>query len=74
VPVARDPLGLDDLAGRKGRGADVADLALVHEVAEGRQGLLDVGVGAWAVDLVEVDPVGAQSPQRVLDLADDPAS
>jgi hypothetical protein len=46
----------------------------VHEVAERRQGLLDVGVGARAVDLVEVDVVGVQPPQGVLDLADDPAS
>jgi hypothetical protein len=73
VAVARDPLRLDDLAGGEGGGADVADLALVHEVAERRQGLLDVGVGARPVDLVEIDPVGAQPPQRVLDLADDPA-
>ena len=27
-----------------------------------------------AVDLVEVDPVGAEAPQRVLDLGDDPAA
>jgi hypothetical protein len=26
------------------------------------------------VDLVEVDPIGGQPPQRVLDLGDDPAS
>ena len=59
MAVTRHPLGLHDLAGGKGRGANVADLALVDEVAERRQGLLDVGVGARPVDLVEVDPVGA---------------
>ena len=74
APVARGPLRLDDLAGREGGGADVADLALVDEVAERRQRLLDVGARVGAVDLVEVDPVGAQPPQRVLDRADDPAA
>ena len=73
VAVARDPLGFDDLAGRERRGADVADLALVDEVGERAEGLLDVGVGARAVDLVEVDPVGVQAAQRVLDRPDDPA-
>ena len=72
-PVARDPLRLDDLAGGEGGGADVADLALMHEVAERRERLVDVGPRVGAVDLVEVDPVGAQPPQRVLDRTDDPA-
>ena len=71
--LAGDPLGLDDLAGGEGGGTDVADLALVDEVGERAEGLLDVGVGARAVDLVEVDPVGVEAAQRVLDLADDPA-
>ena len=53
--------------------AEVADLALVHEIAQRAEGLVDVGVGVGAVDLVEVDPVGVQAPQRVLDAADDPA-
>ena len=43
--LARYPLGLDDLAGGEGRGADVADLALVDEVGEGTQSFLNVGVG-----------------------------
>ena len=34
VTLARDPLRFDDLAGREGGVADVADLALVHEVGE----------------------------------------
>ena len=74
VAVARDPLRLDDVAGGEGGRADVADLALVHEVAERRQRLLDVRARIEAVHLVEVDPVGAQPPQRVLDRADDPAA
>src|SRR5204863_551474 len=57
------PLGLDDRLGGEGRAADVADLALADEVGEGAEGLVDVGVGLGAVDLVEVDPVGAQAPE-----------
>ena len=53
--------------------ADVAHLALMDEVAQRRQRLVDVGVDGRPVDLVQVDPVGAQPPQRVLHLADDPA-
>jgi hypothetical protein len=46
----------------------------MDEVGERAERLLDVGLGLEAVDLVEVDPVGAQPSQRVLDLADDPAA
>ena len=63
------PLRLDDRLGGEGRAADVADLALADEVGEGAERLVDVGVRLGAVDLVEVDPVGAQAPQAVLDLA-----
>jgi hypothetical protein len=45
----------------------------MHEVAQRPQRLVDVGVRLGAVDLVEVDPIGLQPPQRVLDLGDDPA-
>ena len=54
--------------------AEVADLALVNQVGECAEGLVEVGLGVPAVDLVEVDPVGAEPAQRVLDLADDPAA
>jgi len=70
---ARHPLGFDDLASGEGGGADVADLALADEVGEGAEGLLDVGVGARPVDLVEVDVVGLEAAQGVFDGADDPA-
>ena len=72
--LPRHPLRLDDLRGRERRGADVADLAGADQVGERAERLLDVGVVGGAVDLVEVDPVGLQAPQRVLDLADDPAA
>jgi hypothetical protein len=54
------PLGLDDLRGREGGVADVADLALMHEITERAEHLVDVGVGIRAVDLVEIDPFGPQ--------------
>jgi hypothetical protein len=71
--VACGPLRLDDLARRKGGGADVADLALVHQVGKPAERLLDVGVRIEAVDLVKVDPIRAQPPQRIFNrLADSP--
>jgi hypothetical protein len=54
--------------------AEVADLAVVDEVGERPEGLVDVGAGVRAVDLVEVDPVGVQASQGLLDSADDAAS
>src|SRR6202021_3040047 len=39
--IARGPLRLDDARGREGRGAEGADLALVAEVRERPQRLLD---------------------------------
>ena len=74
VAGARGPLRLDDLAGRVGGGADVADLALLDEVGQRAEGFLNVGFGVRSVDLVEVDPVGAEPLEGVLDLGDDPAA
>ena len=71
--LAGDPLGLHDLRRRVGRGADVAHLALGHEVGQRAERLVVVGPRVPAVDLVEVDPVGLQALQRGLDLAHDPA-
>jgi hypothetical protein len=45
----------------------------VDEVGERAERLVEVGVRVRAVDLVEVDVVGAEPAQRVLDLGDDPA-
>ena len=67
------PLGLDDVGGGHRRVADGADLAAADQVGQGRQRFLDVGVRIGSVDLVEVNPVGLQAPQRVLDLGHDPA-
>ena len=69
----RDPLRLDDLVCRKGRGAEDSDLALPLQIGECPEGLLDVGAWVRAVHLIQVDPVGLQPPQTVLDLTDDPA-
>ena len=74
VAGVRGPLCLDDLARRVGGGADVADLALVDEVGQRAEGFLNVGFGVRSVDLVEVDPVGPEPLERVLDLGDDPAA
>ncbi len=74
VPLlARDVLGLDDLGGGIGGGADVADLALGDEVGERAERLLVIGPGIPAVHLIEVDPVGLQALQRGLHLTKDPA-
>src|SRR6202165_3099706 len=74
VPPLRCPLGFDDVFGGINGAAGVADLPLVDEVAEGTQGFLDVGSVVWAMDLVEVDPVGAEAAKAVLDLDRDPAT
>jgi hypothetical protein len=47
-------------------------LAGADEIGEGAERLIDVRLRVGTVDLVQVDPVGAQPPQRVLNLAHDP--
>src|SRR5207253_378493 len=49
------------------RGADVAHLALAHQVVEGAQRLLERGLAIVPVRLVEIDVVRQQPAQRVLD-------
>jgi hypothetical protein len=46
----------------------------VDEIGQRAERLVDVRPRVGAVHLVEVDPVGAQPPQRALDLGDDPAA
>jgi hypothetical protein len=68
-----DPLGFDDVGrGHRGR-ADRADFPAVDQVRERGKRFLDVGGRVRPVDLIEVDPVGLQAAQRVLDRGHDPA-
>src|SRR5262249_27757402 len=63
--------GLDERAGGH---AQVAHLALSHEIGQGAERLLEGCVLVVAVDLIQIDPVGAQSPQALLDLQEDVAA
>jgi len=65
VPSFRDPLGLDDLIGRKRRTPEVPNLSGPHQIGQRAERLVDVGVRLGPVDLVEVDPVGLQTAQTV---------
>ena len=61
-----DPVGVDHLPADQVGRAEVADLALLHQLVERGQRLLDRGVRVGRVQLVEVDPVGAEPAQAVL--------
>ena len=64
-------VGLLDHHRREVGGADRAHLALLHELVQRAERLLDRRHAVGAVVLVEVDPVGLQPSQRCLDrLAD----
>ncbi len=65
--LPRDPVGVRDLRGLEVRGADVAHLPLAHELVERAERLLERRDAVVAVVLVEVDPFGAQTPERGLD-------
>ena len=71
-PLGR-PVGLDDHPGRERRAPEVPDLPGVHQVAQGRKGVVDIGAGARAVDLVKVYVVRAQPAQAGFALGDYPA-
>jgi hypothetical protein len=67
-------VGLDD-AGRRQPGVPVgADLAGANQVSERRDRLLEIRARIEGVHLVQVDVVGAESPERVLDGPHDPAA
>ena len=66
------PARLDELAGRERRRAPRPDLAGPHEVGERVDRLLDRRVRVRAVDLVQVDVIGAQPPQAPFDGPADP--
>src|SRR5215216_973567 len=74
APIPTDPLRLDNRRGGVRGAADVADLALVHEVGQRAERLLDVCARIRTVDLVEVDPIRTQPPKRVLHCPRDPAA
>ncbi|MPM32210.1 hypothetical protein SDC9_78770 [bioreactor metagenome] len=64
-------LHLGELPGPHGGGADVTRLAGLHHVVECLHCLFDRGVRIEAVDLVQVDVVGAEPLQRGVDLFED---
>ncbi len=70
VPLGR-VLHLGELPGVHRTRPDVAHLARLHQVVQGLHGLLDRGVRVVAVDLVEVDVVGAEAAEAVVDLGHD---
>jgi len=67
------PLRLDDVRCGHRRRPDRANLAAADQISQCGQRFLDVSVGIGAVDLVEVDVIGAQSTQGAFDGGDDPA-
>ena len=67
----RGPLRLVDLRGVQVLAPDMADLALPHEVVERAQGLLHGRGRIRPVQLVEIDPIGAQPPQAFFDRSHD---
>jgi hypothetical protein len=77
-PEAGEPIAFGDpgrfleLPAGVRRGPEVPDLASPLEIRERAQGFVDRRLRFRAVDLVEVDIVGAEAPQRALDLAHDP--
>src|SRR5262244_2342056 len=58
---------------RQIRAAEEAHLALPHQIIERAQGFLDRGLRVRAMQLVKVDPIGAQPPQARLDRVHDVA-
>lgn len=70
VPLG-DVLRLGELPRVHRTRPDVAGLARLHHVVQGLHGLLDRRRPVPAVDLVEVDVVGAQTAQAVVDLGHD---
>ena len=74
VRGAGRPVGVGDLPGREVAVADVADLARADQVVERPERLLDRRRRVRGVDLVEVDVVGPEAAQAVLDRPDDPAA
>ncbi|CAM5663911.1 hypothetical protein SVIOM74S_09899 [Streptomyces violarus] len=64
-------LGLGELPGVHRTRPDVTDLAGLDDVVQGLHRLLDRGMRVEAVDLVEVDVVGAEPGEALVELAED---
>ena len=62
---------LGELPGVHGRGADVADLAGLHHIVERFEGFFDRGFVVPAMDLVEVDVVGLQAAEALVEFVED---
>ena len=73
APLA-GPMGLHDHRGREGRTSEVTNLPLMHQVRQRPERLLKRRLRPGAMDLVQVDVVGAQPAEGVLDLPRDPQS
>src|SRR5439155_26396515 len=67
-----DPRSFLELPAGEGRGAEVSDLPRTLQIGEDTQRLVDLRLRFGAMDLVEVDVVGAEAAQRALHLARDP--
>ncbi len=74
APVIGDPQRLGDLPGRVVGQGDVAELPLPDQVVVHGERLLQRSCRVWEVGVVEVDVVGAQPAQALLDLLDDVAA
>ena len=68
--LLRDGQRLHQVPAREIRAADVADLAGAHQVVERAQGLLDRRHRVEGVELVEVDVIGPQAAEALLDRVD----
>src|SRR5207248_10796430 len=69
--MGRGPLRLDHLPSRQCRACDVANLALMDEIVERPQRLLDRGPRTGDVLIVEVEAIGAEAPEAGLDCRHD---
>ena len=67
------PLRFDDLLSGERRVPERPDEAGPLQVRQRAEGLVEAGVPVVAVQLVQVDVVGAQTPQAGLDRSADPA-
>jgi len=66
-----DAEGAGELPGVHGGGADIAGLTHLHDVVQRFQRLFDRGVIVPAMNLVEVDVIGAEALEAGVDLNHD---